>query len=70
MLDKLREQKATWEEVERPAADGDQVVVDFDGTVDGEADRATVRARTSRWNSGRAGSMLPDFVDALRGATR
>lgn len=36
MLDKLRRQRATWESVERGAEQGDQVVVDFKGTLDGE----------------------------------
>lgn len=35
MLDKLRQQRASWEEVARPAQSGDQVTVDFAGTVDG-----------------------------------
>ena len=33
----LRKQRATWEEVERKSKDGDRVVVDFTGTIDGEA---------------------------------
>lgn len=37
MFDKLREQRATWEVVERAAEDGDKVVMDFVGKVDGEA---------------------------------
>lgn len=36
MLDKLRRQRATWESVDRGAEQGDQVVVDFKGTLDGE----------------------------------
>lgn len=37
MIQTLREQRRTWEDVERPAADGDQVVIDFTGTIEGEA---------------------------------
>ncbi len=37
MLDNLRKQRATWNEVERPAAHDDQVSVDFEGTVEGNA---------------------------------
>jgi len=37
MIEKLRAQRATWKTVERAAADGDRVVVDFAGTIDGEA---------------------------------
>ncbi|MFN2308920.1 MAG: trigger factor [Gammaproteobacteria bacterium] len=35
MLLKLRQQRASWEPVERPARQGDQVTVDFTGTIDG-----------------------------------
>ena len=37
MIDKLLDQQSTWEAVERAAADGDQVNIDFAGTKDGEA---------------------------------
>ncbi|PCI46833.1 MAG: trigger factor, partial [Moraxellaceae bacterium] len=33
----LRKQKATWSEVERAAADSDQLKIDFDGLLDGDA---------------------------------
>jgi trigger factor len=36
MLLSLRKQRATWKEVDRKSKDGDQVVVDFTGTIDGE----------------------------------
>lgn len=36
MLEKLREQRASWEPVEREAAQGDQVNIDFTGSLDGE----------------------------------
>lgn len=35
MLEKLRQQRAGWETVERAAQPGDQVTVDFTGTIDG-----------------------------------
>ena len=37
MLENLRKQRATWNEVKRPAALDDQVTIDFEGTVDGNA---------------------------------
>jgi trigger factor len=37
MLEKLRQQRVEWEEVERAAQDGDTVHIDFKGFVDGEA---------------------------------
>jgi trigger factor len=36
VVDRLKEQYITWKEVERPAADKDQVVVDFRGSIDGK----------------------------------
>mgnify|MGYP002713080648 CR=1 FL=1 len=36
MLDTLRKQATSWEEVDRPAEEGDRVTVDFRGTIDGE----------------------------------
>jgi trigger factor len=36
MLDKLRQQRTEWAEVERAAQDGDTVHIDFKGMVDGE----------------------------------
>jgi len=36
MLDNLRKQRMGWQEVERPAREGDQITVDFEGFVDGE----------------------------------
>ena len=37
MIDSLRKQRASFEAVERAAADGDRVTVDFKGSIDGEA---------------------------------
>ena len=36
MIEKLRKQRASWNPVERSAAEGDQVKITFKGTVDGE----------------------------------
>jgi trigger factor len=65
MIDNLRRQKATWQTVERESAKGDRVVVDFDGTLKGEAFPG---------GSGKEvpvvlgeGQMLPDFEEALFG---
>ena len=63
MLLNLRKQKATWDETDRASADGDRVVVDFEGTLKGESFEG---------GSGSAvpvtlgqGQMLPDFEKAL-----
>jgi trigger factor len=37
MIEKLRSQRTTWNEVERAAQDGDQVTLSFKGFIDGEA---------------------------------
>lgn len=36
MVDKLRQQRVTWNAVERPSANGDQVKINFKGTIEGE----------------------------------
>ena len=67
MLTNLRKQKATWETVDRKSRDGDRVVVDFSGKVDGE-----------EFPGGQGteipvvlgeGQMLPDFEKGLKGIT-
>ncbi len=37
MLEKLRKQRGSWEEVDRAAEMGDRVIIDFEGTIDGES---------------------------------
>ncbi len=37
MIERLRQQRRTWEEVDRAAQDGDTVHIDFKGFIDGEA---------------------------------
>ncbi len=37
MIDKLRRQRTVWNDVDRAAADGDTVKIDFKGMIDGEA---------------------------------
>ena len=65
MMMSLRKQRASWEEVDRKSKDGDRVVVDFTGTVDGEEFQG---------GSGKEipvvlgqGQMLPDFEKGLKG---
>ncbi len=36
MIEKLRKQRTGWSDVERAAQDGDQVVIDYQGRIDGE----------------------------------
>ena len=65
MLLSLRRQRASWEEVDRKSGDGDRVIVDFVGTVDGEEFHG---------GSGKEipvvlgeGQMLADFEKGLKG---
>jgi trigger factor len=65
MLLSLRKQRATWEEVDRKSKDGDQVVVDFSGTVDGEAFQGGSGTEIPVVLG--QGQMLPDFEKGLKG---
>ena len=67
MLNNLRRQKATWETVERKSGDGDRVLIDFVGKLNGEEfpggagkDYPVVVG---------AGQMLPDFEKGLLGVS-
>ncbi len=63
MLDTLRKQRADWESVKRMAKKGDQVITDFDGSVDGEAfDGGKGEGVTIILGEGK---MLPDFEKGL-----
>ncbi len=65
-LEVLRKQRAAWNDVGRPAAQGDRVVVDFTGTIDGvEFPGGQAKDFTVELGEGR---MLPEFETALTGA--
>ena len=65
MIDKLRDQRKEWSEVERAAITGDQVMVDFEGKIDdvvfegGSGKDMAVEIG--------AGQMLPEFEAGLEG---
>ena len=65
MLTSLRRQRATWEEVDRKSEDGDRVVVDFTGTVDGEEFQGGSGTEIPVVLG--QGQMLPDFEKGLKG---
>lgn len=67
MLLNLRQQKATWEPVERAAGEGDRVIVDFDGKLEGEPVKGG-QGEEVPVVLGR-GQMLPDFEQALFGVS-
>jgi trigger factor len=66
MVTQLREQRKTWNTVERPAQEGDQLTISFTGTMDGEpfeggsGEDAKIELGTGR--------MIPGFEDGLIGA--
>lgn len=67
MIEVLREQQAKFETVERAAADGDQVTIDYVGRRDGE-EFAGGSANDQNLVLG-SGSMIPGFEDGLVGAS-
>ena len=67
MIDKLRKQRTTWSEVERASQDGDSVLIDFKGSIDGEVfDGGTGEDMSVVLGSG---SMIPGFEDGLVGTS-
>lgn len=66
MVEVLREQQASWEEVDRAAEEGDQLNIDFVGTKDGEEFEGG-KAEGQDLVLG-SGSMIPGFEEALIGA--
>ena len=65
MLEKLRKQRTTWDEVSREARIGDQVTIDFKGFIQGEAfDGGSADAVPLVLGSS---SMIPGFEEGLLG---
>ena len=65
MIENLRKQKATWDEVERASGEGDRVVVDFSGELDGEPIEGGQGKEVPVILG--EGQMLPDFEKGLTG---
>jgi len=65
MIEKLRGQRATWDVVERGAAEGDRVTVDFSGTIDGQPFEGGEGKGIGIVVG--SGQVLKDFDAALRG---
>jgi trigger factor len=65
MIETLQEQQKEWQEVDRAAEKDDLVLIDFDGTIDGETfEGGSATAFSVEVGAGR---MLKDFDDALLG---
>jgi trigger factor len=67
MLENLRKQRATWTAVERAAQHGDQVTIDFEGSIDGEP-FAGNKAENMPLVLG-SNSMIPGFEEQLNGVS-
>lgn len=65
MLENLREQRAEWNEVDRAAADGDQLNIDFEGRLDGELFEGGTAEQVAVTLG--AGGMIPEFEAGLEG---
>ena len=67
MIENMRWQHVTWQVVERPAAQNDRVLLDFKGTVDGQALPGGDAENAHITLNGKL--MLPDFEAQLIGLT-
>lgn len=65
MIEVLRKQQQKWEDVDAAAVDGNQAVLSFDGTIDGEPFEGG-KAEDFTMEIG-AGQMIPDFEKAVTG---
>ena len=65
MLETLREQRATWETFKRGVKDGEQITVDFVGTIGGEAFQGGTGTDVAIEIG--SGNMIPGFEDQLLG---
>jgi len=68
MIETLRKQRVNWTEVERPAEDGDQVTIDFIGSIDGEEFQGGT-ANDAPLVLG-SNQMIPGFEDQLTGSVK
>jgi trigger factor len=65
MLETLREQRAGWDPVKRGVKEGEQIVVDFVGTIEGEAFQGGTGTDVAIVIG--SGQMLPEFETQLEG---
>lgn len=67
MMEKLRKQRMTWNPVERQARQGDRLIIDFEGKIDGQH-FAGNKASQVPLELG-SGSMIPGFEEQLVGVS-
>jgi trigger factor len=68
MIDVLRNQQASFDETDKPAADGDKVNIDFNGTLRGKKEFPGGSAEAQDLVLG-SNSMIPGFEDGLVGVS-
>jgi len=66
MVEKLRQQRANWIAVERPAQEGDRLTIDFEGTIEGQPFEGN-KGQQAPILLG-SNSFIPGFEDALVGS--
>lgn len=66
-IESLRRQRAVWQPVQRQAKDGDRLVIDFKGTIEGQAFEGG-EAGGYQFVLGAGGSMVDGFEAGLAGA--
>ena len=65
MLDTIRQQRKAWKEVDREAKEGDQITIEFEGSINGELfEGGAAKGHTLELGSKR---MIPGFEDQLVG---
>ena len=67
MLEKLRKQRVTWTRVERSAAEGDRLEIDFQGTIDGQPFSGNSASNVPLELG--SGAMIPGFEEQLTGSS-
>ena len=68
MMETLRQQRKVWNDVDRASQNGDQIVMDFVGSIDGE-EFAGGSAKEAPLELG-SNSMIPGFEDQLVGVSK
>ena len=67
MITDLQKQRQSWNDVDRTAKDGDQLIIDFKGTIDGEEFEGGASENFNLVLG--SGSMIPGFEDQLNEST-
>ncbi|TGO03462.1 hypothetical protein PN36_06005 [Candidatus Thiomargarita nelsonii] len=69
LLYRLRQQRQSWNDVDRPASDGDRLIIDFVGTIDGQSFPDN-EFKQVPLILGQKDFIVPGFEDHLMGASK